>query len=151
MIEFTISGDPGRMTEFTIPGDPRGKGRARFSTKQGRAYTPKETTAYEKLVRAAYYKAREETDEKLKGAVAVEITAYFGIPSYVTKKVRDKIMAGEELPLKKPDLDNIVKIVQDALNESAYHDDKQVTDLCARKRYDTEGKGARVDVMIAGK
>lgn len=135
------------MITFTIPGDPRGKGRPRF-TKQGRAYTPKETTAYEKLVRAAYYKARKETDEKLTGAVAVEVTAYFGIPSYVTKKVRDKIMAGEELPLKKPDIDNVTKIVLDALNESAYQDDKQVTELYARKRYDTEGKGARVDVMI---
>lgn len=138
------------MIEFTIPGDPRGKGRPRF-TRRGTAYTPKETTAYEKKVRACYYEARQETDARLTGPVAVDITAYYGIPKTVTKKVREKIMAGEELPLKKPDIDNVAKIVQDALNESAYQDDRQVTELHARKRYDTDGKGARVEVRIEEK
>ena len=44
------------MIEFVIPGEPRGKGRPRFS-KSGHAYTPSETVAYEKLVRACWYKA----------------------------------------------------------------------------------------------
>lgn len=138
------------MIEFTVPGDPRGKGRPRF-TRQGTAYTPKETTAYEKKVRAAYYEARRETDARLTGPVAVQITAYYEIPKSVTKKIREKIMAGEELPMKKPDVDNVAKIILDALNDNAYQDDKQVTELFARKRYDTDGKGPRVSVMIAEK
>lgn len=43
-------------------------------------------------------------------------------------------------PLKKPDIDNVCKIILDALNGIAYHDDKQVVDLGIRKFYnDTPG------------
>lgn len=37
--------------------------------------------------------------------------------------------------LKKPDVDNIVKIVADALNGVAYHDDTQIVSVLAKKVY----------------
>lgn len=140
--------------EFEVPGAPRGKGRPRF-TRQGVTYTPKETTAYEKEVKAAFYKARSEyaarTGHELKliqGQVALVIVAYFEIPKSCTKKARDRIMAEEDLPMKKPDVDNIAKIIGDALNGVAYRDDKQVIALFAAKVYDTDGRGPRVSVKI---
>lgn len=39
------------------------------------------------------------------------------------------MLSGELLPTKKPDIDNIVKAVLDALNEVAYRDDTQVVEL----------------------
>ena len=36
---------------------------------------------------------------------------------------------------KKPDCDNIAKIILDSLNKIAYHDDSQVVDLHVNKRY----------------
>ena len=42
--------------------------------------------------------------------------------------------------MKKPDNDNIVKVVQDALNEVAFHDDVQVVDCQLRKFYSENPK-----------
>ena len=42
-------------------------------------------------------------------------------------------------PLVKPDIDNVVKLVMDALNGVAYDDDKQVVRQYAEKRY-TDGE-----------
>ena len=39
------------------------------------------------------------------------------------------------MPLKKPDMDNIVKVVADALNGVAYHDDVQIALVQAKKCY----------------
>ena len=44
------------------------------------------------------------------------------------------MLSGELLPTKKPDIDNIVKAVLDALNEVAYRDDTQVVELQVRKQ-----------------
>ena len=43
--------------------------------------------------------------------------------------------SGITLPTKKPDCDNIAKIVLDALNGIAYHDDAQVAELTVIKTY----------------
>ena len=45
------------------------------------------------------------------------------------------MLDGKELPLKKPDIDNIVKVVADALNGVAYHDDTQIVMVVAKKVY----------------
>ena len=45
------------------------------------------------------------------------------------------MLDGKELPLKKPDMDNIVKVVADALNGVAYHDDTQIVMVVAKKVY----------------
>ena len=46
---------------------------------------------------------------------------------------------------KKPDSDNIIKIVLDGLNKVAYHDDAQICKLSFEKRY---SKIPRVEVKI---
>ena len=55
------------------------------------------------------------------------------------------MLAGDLLPCKKPDIDNIAKAVLDALNGVAYGDDNQVTALEVSKHYAAE---AHVDVII---
>lgn len=45
-------------------------------------------------------------------------------------------MAGVLLPTKKPDIDNLVKVVLDGLNGLAYKDDKQIVALEAAKGYE---------------
>ena len=47
---------------------------------------------------------------------------------------------GEILPQKKPDIDNVVKIIMDALNGAAYKDDKQVVSVFESKFYDDDPK-----------
>lgn len=49
----------------------------------------------------------------------------------------------------KPDIDNIIKIVMDALNGYAYQDDTQVVQLDARKEYAADGV-SRLVVSVKG-
>jgi Holliday junction resolvase RusA-like endonuclease len=52
---------------------------------------------------------------------------------------------GEIYPQVKPDLDNVMKAVLDALNGVVYADDSQVINLVATKRYSTD---PRVEVYV---
>ena len=53
---------------------------------------------------------------------------------------------GQLRPTKRPDMDNIVKIVADSLNKVAYHDDAQVVSTTIEKWY---GTIPRVEVSIS--
>lgn len=121
------------MTTFTVPG-VKGKGRPRFARRGAHVatYTPDSTVAYEQAVQLAYKAAGGRLHD---GAVAVRITAHQALPQRATKAQRAAAERGEIYPIRKPDLDNIVKIVLDALNGAAYRDDTQVLQLDARKIY----------------
>jgi len=125
------------MTSFFVEGAPQGKGRPRFTGK--RAYTPKRTVDYEKQIAQAY------DGECLAGALFVDVTAFFPIPKSYSKAQKNAIEKGNLTPTKKPDADNIGKIVLDALNGVAYEDDKQVINLRVRKKY---AVGTRVGLRI---
>lgn len=131
--------------EFTIPGEPKGKGRPRF-TKSGHAYTPKSTAEYETAVKAAYYEAVGANCRFEAGIpLGMHITAYCGIPKSAGKKKHADMMSQLILPTKKPDADNIVKVIADALNRVAYYDDAQIVHLSYGKVY---GETPHVNVVI---
>ena len=109
-----------KIVEFTVSGDPRGKARPRF-TRQGHIFTPKKTKEYEARVKKAYTNVTDYY--KFDGAVYLRIDAYFKIP----KKTKLR------LPTKKPDIDNIAKIIMDGLNKVAWNDDTQVIKLNVNK------------------
>lgn len=119
---------------FTVQGEIRGKARPRF-TKVGRAYTDAKTKAYEHRIALAYKAAGGvKLDEDT--PVKVFVLAKFPIPKSETKQNKLLMWLGKLFPTKKPDVDNILKVVLDGLgNGIAYHDDKQVTDCIVHKRY----------------
>jgi len=125
------------MTEimFFVPGVPVPKKRPRVM-KTGITFTPKETEVYENLVRMAFkqkYPAREPASENLH----LCMTFAFPIPaSAKRKKQPDKIKEGDYF-FHRPDLDNLVKTVLDALNHVAFADDSQVVMMDGRKVYGT--------------
>ena len=49
---------------------------------------------------------------------------------------KQKAIQGLKKPTTRPDLDNVIKIVLDALNGHAWHDDGQVIEIHACKKYD---------------
>jgi Holliday junction resolvase len=133
--------------EFSIPGQPQGKARARTVKNRytGKivSYTPEKTVEYEEFIRWCYMK---ETKVFFKNeSLAVEIKAYFEPPKQTSRKNREKMLRGEIKPTKKPDADNIAKVVCDALNKVAYTDDTQICTLVVQKEYAEE---ARVLVRI---
>lgn len=124
---------------FTIPGKPQGKARARTfynpKTKGMSSMTPEKTVLYENLIATCYL--QEAGDERFSddAYLKVRIQAFYEIPKSSTKTKKAAMAAGEILPDKKPDIDNIAKAVLDALNEVAYRDDTQVVELQMRKKY----------------
>lgn len=115
-----------------VEGKIKGKQRPRFNSRTGSAYTPKETISYENWVRFCY---REQDGRHLTGAIRANITAYYKIPKSYSKKRVQAIREGQEYPEKKPDVDNITKIILDSLNKIAFDDDSQVIELTVLKRY----------------
>lgn len=121
--------------KFTVYGKPQGKARPRF-TCQGRVYTPKQTADYEQQIRQAYISAGGQLISNT-APIIVCITAEF-------KKAKSNKM---QTPTLKPDTDNIAKIVCDALNGIAYHDDKQITSLTVDKVWAEDGI-ERVEIEV---
>ena len=115
-----------------VEGRIRGKQRPRFNTKTGRAFTPGDTITYENWIRFAY---QEQCGVHLNGAIRARIEVYYKIPKSYTKKRVQAIREELEMPLKKPDSDNIAKIVLDSLNKIAFDDDAQVVELTVIKRW----------------
>ena len=135
--------------EFTIPGQPVGKGRPKFARKGGfvRAYTPEKTASYENLVAMAAHDAMKGKSLIL-GAADVTVRMYVSVPSSWSKKKIIAALAGEIRPITKPDMDNVVKGIFDAMNGIVWKDDSQVTDCSVIKRY-AETPRAEVTVEAA--
>ena len=125
--------------EFEVPGKVTGKGRPRVNTSTGITYTPTKTRDYETLV-AQYFLLKYPRIKKIEPRVSIEIIVYFGIPKTANKKEKEEMILGNISPTKKPDIDNIAKIVLDALNDIAFNDDNQITKIAVEKRYAEEEK-----------
>lgn len=125
--------------EFEVIGDIKGKARPRMNTYTGKAYTPTNTKDYEELIKQ-YFKIKYPRYIPFENRVSVKIVAQFKIPKTATKKEKELIAEGKLSPTKKPDIDNIIKIVLDALNKMAFKDDNQITKLEVEKHYGEEEK-----------
>ena len=130
---------------FTVLGEPKGKGRPRFNTRTGHAMTPKDTVNYESLVRLEYAQQTDGFRFQDDAMLDMRILAYYSIPQSKSKKVKAAMLNNEIRPTKKPDLDNVVKIIADSLNQVAYRDDTQIVDCQCRKFYSEQ---PRVEVII---
>ena len=120
--------------EFIVEGQPQGKARPRFSRRSGTVYTPSKTARYEKEIRQAYISAGGKMIPDGSYAVVI-MDAYFEIPKSYVKGKRLACERNINRPDKKPDIDNVLKAVLDALNGVAYEDDKQVIEVTCRKWY----------------
>lgn len=123
------------MYEFEMIGELVGKARPRMNTRTGRAYTPTNTKLYEYSLRQWFIREYPYF-VPIESRVKVTIIDYFGIPKSTSKKKTAEMLAGNISPTKKPDADNIIKIVLDAMNNFAFKDDTQVTKLEIEKKYD---------------
>jgi Holliday junction resolvase RusA-like endonuclease len=134
-----------------VPGPPVAKGRPRFfgGGRFPRAYTPKETEAYETTVR--WYAAREMAKrglQPLDGALSVTIEFTLPIPPSWSQRKKDHAVLGSIMPIGRPDSDNLAKAITDAANGHIWRDDSQIVELIVRKRYGEPG--ATMTVTLAG-
>lgn len=114
---------PDRAVRFTVLGEPRSKQRPRV-TKRG-TFTPKETLEQERAVREAW---RATGEQMFEYDMVIDIDFYNS-----TRHRRD--------------IDNMAKLVLDALNKEAFPDDYRVVGLNLRKLFTSSGM-ARTEVAI---
>ena len=120
--------------EFEVPAKIVGKGRPRLNSYTGQVYTPTKTKDYESLVEQ-YFLLKYPRYKTIEGRVKVSITGYFEIPKSTSKVMKEQMMENKISPTKKPDIDNVVKIVLDAMNKFAFKDDTQITKIEVEKLY----------------
>lgn len=118
----------------TLPGEPQGKGRPRFG--QGRAFTPAKTRSYEAAF-ALTARAAMAGKTPFDDAVSVRVDAYFAIPKSWSKAKQDAARRGAIRPTKKPDADNVFKMV-DGLNGIVWRDDALIVDAAIAKHFSDE-------------
>lgn len=133
---------------FTIPGEPTAQGRPRFSTHGGfvKAYDPETSRNYKAYVKLLASEAMQRIGLTLTELpLGVEIIADVGIAASKSKKFKEQALNGLQLPIKKPDVDNVAKIILDSISGIVYKDDKQIVKLTVSKKYSDTPK---VEVKI---
>jgi Holliday junction resolvase RusA-like endonuclease len=122
-----------RFFETTLNVKPIGKGRAR-ATRQGRMYTPQQTVSAEAEIR---WLLQKESPPCFEGPVYLMVKVYFKRPKTMPK--------GRELPTVKPDVSNVLKLIEDAANGILFKDDAQVCLASIQKVY---GEPERIALCI---
>lgn len=127
--------------KFIINGKPHGKDRPRFRRCGNfvSTYNTKSTQEYEKSIKLSILEqCKDELDNLYEGPIKVSINAYFMPNKSISKKKHNELIG--QSYLKKPDSDNIAKIICDGLNGVAFKDDSQISELKVNKYYSEEEK-----------
>lgn len=123
---------------FIIPGKVQPKQRPRV-TRNGHAFTPKETVEYERKVKMCYLE--DNKPMMFSGPVEIVVNVYLQIPKSTPKKKREQMLLGYERPIaRNGDVDNYLKSIADGLNGVAYSDDCQIVMATINKWYSEEPK-----------
>lgn len=127
------------MIKFTYHGEAVGKGRPRVSRRGNyvHTYTPERTREFEDAIRFEFMASNcermpvYEREQALKAEILVGVS----IPKSYSKKKQALCRCRFIAPNKKPDIDNILKSIFDALNGYAFADDVQIVKVVAEKVY----------------
>lgn len=141
-----------KPVSFVVPGEAVGKGRPRVSTIGGHArmFTPQKTANYETLIAMAAQQAMAGR-ELIGGPVLVEMKILVSVAASWSKKKTAEALAGDVMPTKKPDADNVLKAICDGINGIVFKDDVQVVNVSLSKRFsETPGVSVRV-IPLVGK
>jgi len=116
------------MISFSIPGEAVAFARAGKNGK--RHFTPSKQAAFMGAVKLFAQRALAG-QEPFEGPVRIAVRADYLHPASWSAKKK----AATVWKTSKPDADNIAKLLKDALNKVAFHDDAQVAELIVQKRY----------------
>lgn len=124
---------------FTIYGKAVAKARPRV-TKSGHTYTPTKTKEFETKVQESYLQQCGVMMFPKSTPLEICIEFQFTPPKSWNQAKRKKAKGREIFPTCRPDVDNLCKSIEDALNGVAYYDDSQIIAMTARKIYSGENK-----------
>lgn len=131
-----------------VDGLPVGKGRPRFVKQTGRTFTPGDTKRHENRVQLAWLAAGRPRLPDGPAIIGVELV----VPRPQNHWRQDGTLsaAGEraEWPVRKPDVDNALKLVMDALNGCAYRDDVDLVYAAITRRWANPGEHAHTVIRL---
>jgi Holliday junction resolvase RusA-like endonuclease len=122
--------------KFTYYGEPVAKGRPKFfRSKAGYVgtYTPKKTAAAEDDFKSQALKFRPNS--LITGEIALDVSFFRRLKKSMSKRAKTDALDGRVNPTTRPDIDNYVKLVCDAMNGLFWQDDAQIVSMTMRKRY----------------
>lgn len=118
------------MFTFEIQGQPvpwsahRGYGRRSFNPKF------KEKQYYQWQIRSQFNR-----ENPIGGPVRLHISFYLPIPKGTSFIRRKQMLNGKSFHIKRPDLDNLNKFLEDCLKTIVFEDDSQVCEIVSKKIY----------------
>lgn len=104
----------------------------------GHAYTPLKTREAERVIQLMACK-QHGANPLIAGPIQAEIEFVIAPP----KRPKNK-----NFHVTKPDLDNLIKLVLDALNGIVWEDDSQIVHLCAKKRYAVLNERPFIELIV---
>lgn len=141
------------VLKMTIPGEVKGLARPRASTFNGHArmYDPvsnlNEKGRLQVFLRDYLYKEGLSGHTKANPmGYSLEATAFFRCPKSMSKRTTEAALNDSMRVTKKPDCDNILKLIADAWNGLLWEDDAQLTEMRISKRY---GETDRLEVTVS--
>lgn len=130
-----------------IPGPVVGKGRPRVVRRKNMPYpvaiTPEKTVSAEN--RIAHELALAWGQPPLDEPLSLDVEIRVPVPASKPKKFRAAALAGDILPVGKPDLDNVLKLIGDSGNQVVWSDDSRFARIVMRRRY-AEAPGMTITV-----
>lgn len=129
--------------KVTIYVEPHAKGRPKVSTFGGHAqiYTPKKTRIAEADIKASIRSEMAKVERFGAGEpLVLWVTFYVQRPKSAPKRVK--------YPVTRPDLDNYLKTLLDALDKFAFLDDAQVVNIHAKKAFAEAGTPPRIEFVL---
>ena len=125
------------MLNLQIFGDPVAQGRPSAFRRGNHIgmYDPGKSKDWKSEVR---WQAIEQKARNMEGALVLELIFLLKRPKSLPRKVLHHI--------KKPDLDNLVKAIKDALKGICYRDDSQIVRINAEKIYATDKTGVVISL-----
>lgn len=112
--------------KLNIEGEPIPQGRPRFVRCGNfvKTYDPAKSKTWKELVK---WHALIQKAQPLDGPIEINMQFYFSRPKSIPKHIHHHT--------KRPDLDNCVKAIQDALQSVCFTDDAQIIRVTASKQY----------------
>ena len=134
-----------KLFRLFVSGEPKAQQRPRFSTKSGfvKAYDP-EDSRNAKATIGMMARAEMGDEPPMEGDLLLQLTVRRNPPASWSNK-RRKAALGTGVR-QKPDLDNHIKLVLDALNGVVFKDDKEITAIVARKVWTDRTPGMSIIV-----
>ena len=124
------------MIKFTLPIEPQSKQRPRAG--RGKVYTAKKTRVFESKI-----KQMTKHFEPVAGPLSLDATFVFKRPKKMSKK-----LAGRQVRLGVPDVDNLLKALCDGLQGNIVTNDSSFVELTGRKFYAGVDEAPCIEVVV---